>query len=221
MPDIDEYPLHALTPPSISGDSTISGLIDVIDPRLVSMARECGLPIILPHIDLLPENVLDLLLWQFHITFDEGAGLAVSVGEKRELLKKAVEIHRLKGTKAALLGIFDMFSMRGKISEWYEYGGEPYRFRIDILEISDRGLDEQTYDLLERLIGAYKNARSWLDVLNVYLITKSKVPEFAIAGQDGEEITVYPYDIAGLCGRSCVYGGLGIASVEETIVYPL
>jgi len=219
MADIDEYPLKTLTPENIGADATIASLIEVVDPGLVEVTHKCGLELILQRIDDLPEEVLDLLLWQFHVTL-EGFEIAVSIEEKRDLVKRAIEIHRLKGTKAALLRIFDMLSMRGVVSEWYEYGGEPFKFKIKILEVSNRGLDEQTYGLLERLIQEYKNVRSWLEELNIYLTVRNRVPEFAVAGLGGEEITVYPYDVTEVENTFLVRYGIGCATVETVTVYP-
>lgn len=213
--------LKDLIPGSIAEDPQVEAAVLALDGQLADINTHLIQTIILPRVDELSEEVLDLLLWEFHITLDEGAGLAVSVEEKRDLVKKAVEIHRLKGTKAALLRIFEMLSMRGVISEWYEYGGEPYKFKVEILELSERGLDEQTYVLLERLIDEYKNVRSWLDELNVYLTVRGAVPKVAMVILCGEEITVYPYNVTELENVASIRWALGYQAVETVTVYPL
>lgn len=213
--------LRQLIPGSIAEDPQVEAATLALDDQLADINTHLIQTIILPRIDELSEMVLDLLLWEFHITLDEGAGLAVSVEEKRDLVKGAVEIHRLKGTKAALLRIFEMLSMRGVISEWYEYGGEPYKFKVEILELSERGLDEQTYVLLERLIDEYKNVRSWLDELNVYLTVRGVVPIVAMASLFGEEITVYPYNVTEVESAAFWRWGIGAQVVETVTVYPL
>lgn len=213
--------LKDLIPGSIAEDPQVEAAVLALDGQLADINSHLIQTIILPRVDELSEEVLDLLLWEFHITLDEGAGLAVSVEEKRDLVKRAVEIHRLKGTKAALLRIFEMLSMRGVISEWYEYGGEPYKFKVEIFELSERGLDEQTYVLLERLIDEYKNVRSWLDELNVYLTVRGVVPKFAMVSLCGEEITVYPYNVTELENVASIRWALGYQAVETVTVYPL
>lgn len=213
--------LKDLIPGSIAEDPQVEAAVLALDGQLADINSHLIQTIILPRIDELSEAILDLLLWEFHITLDEGAGLAVSVEEKRDLVRRAVEIHRLKGTKAALLRIFEMLSMRGVISEWYEYGGEPYKFKVEILELSERGLDEQTYVLLERLIDEYKNVRSWLDELNVYLTVRGVVPKVAMASLFGEEITVYPYNVTEVESAAFWRWGIGAQVVETVTVYPL
>lgn len=213
--------LKDLIPASIAIDSQVKSATLALDDQLADINSHLIQTIILPRVDELSEEVLDLLLWEFHITLDEGVGLAVSVEEKRDLVKRAVEIHCLKGTKAALLRIFEMLSMRGVISEWYEYGGEPYKFKVEILELSERGLDEQTYVLLERLIDEYKNVRSWLDELNVYLTVRGVVPKVAMASLFGEEITVYPYNVTEVESAVFWRWGIGAQVVETVTVYPL
>lgn len=213
--------LEQLVPKSVVSDPQVKDIITSLDSQLVDINTLAIQTIILPRVDELTEPVLDLLLWELHITLDEGAGLASSIEEKRELVKKAIEIHRRKGTKAALIRIFDMLSIRGVISEWFEYGGDPYKFKVEILELSERGLDEQTYNLLLRLIDEYKNIRSWLDELNVYLTIRSSTPMMATVGLSGENITVYPYNITNIESAAHSYLGIGYQTVETVEVYPL
>lgn len=111
-------------------------------------------------------SVLPHLAWQFHI---EGWELAETVAEKRALIKKAIELHRYKGTKWALLNVLKELSLKGDIKEWFEYGGEPYHFKVEITSIAKQ-LTIKKVQSLYRLIDEYKNVRSWLeDLILVYL----------------------------------------------------
>jgi len=61
--------------------------------------------------------------------------------------------------------------LSGEIKEWFEYQGEPYKFKIYIdvnrtLE-GDVVLSEGTQKKLLNLVDEYKDERSWLDELSV------------------------------------------------------
>lgn len=85
----------------------------------------------LPRIDELPEELVDLLAWQFHVDYDEPLGL--DLDKKRALVKNSFSWHRRKGTKSVLEEIIRILNFEDfKIEEWYVYGGEPYFFRLNI-----------------------------------------------------------------------------------------
>ena len=93
-------------------------------------------------IDTVDESALLYLAQQFHVMGSEGWNLAQSETEKRNLIKSAIEAHRYKGTKFSLKKVLESLNLNGKIEEWFEYGGEPYFFKITI-DLITRGIDEK------------------------------------------------------------------------------
>jgi len=137
--------------------------------------------LIYPRIDEIEdEQLLDLLGWQFHI---EGWELAKTIEDKRRLIKSAIELHRYKGTPYAIKKVLEALGLSGDIKEWFEYGGEPYKFKID-LGIQNREITPELRDKLIRLINEYKNERSWLDELILSYLAKGAV--YYGAGAVGE-----------------------------------
>ncbi|MBR6126065.1 phage tail protein, partial [bacterium] len=55
----------------------------------------------LANIDTLPSDALPHLAEQYHITGEEGWIFCKNEQEKRALLKKAIKLHKYKGTKFA------------------------------------------------------------------------------------------------------------------------
>ena len=51
----------------------------------------------------------------------------------------------------------------GRVTEWFEYGGEPYHFKIDLL--SAPRIVQEDLEKVVRVINSVKNTRSWLDSL--------------------------------------------------------
>lgn len=83
--------------PSSLKDKEVDSLLQSADSVLIEIFQAIINSLIYPRIDSLSGEVLDLLAWQFHI---EGWELARTETEKRELIKKAIDIHKLKGTLA-------------------------------------------------------------------------------------------------------------------------
>ena len=121
-------------------------------------------------IDNLPTDALPHLAEQYHITGNEGWLHANTENEKRALIKNAIKIHRYKGTKYALLEIFNTLNLMGTITEWFEYGGKPYNFRVrfDTNKLFEEKFEKEILDLIHE----NKNVRSVLECLVLHLITK-------------------------------------------------
>jgi P2-related tail formation protein len=58
-----------------------------------------------------------------------------------------------------------MKRITAELQEWFEYGGNPYMFKILLDTVIS---DEETYIELVKLINEYKNIRSWLDSIGVH-----------------------------------------------------
>ena len=104
-------------------------------------------------IDNVPVDALPHLAEQYHITGNEGWLQALSETEKRNLIKSSIKMHRYKGTKYALEEIFKTLNIVGNIEEWFNYGGDPYHFKV-ILQVFNRSINKETELKLRALIEA-------------------------------------------------------------------
>ncbi|WP_456436908.1 phage tail protein I [Desulfurobacterium sp.] len=150
-----------LFPPNLREDKNIQAFTEVLDRVFSELTEEELNKLFVYAVDSQPEEALDWLAWQFHV---EGYELAQTVEEKRNLVKNAIELHRYKGTKYSIEGVLKALNLSGEIEEWFEYGGEPYKFKVD-LGIQDREITPELRDKLLQLIKEYKNERSWLEEL--------------------------------------------------------
>lgn len=114
------------------------------------------------------EVVLDLLAWQFHV---EGYELVRNLEEKRKLVKIAIELHRYKGTRWVIQEALKLLNLKGEIKEWFEYGGNPYYFLIEI-ELN-RPISIELRKKLITFINEYKNVRSFLEDLILFYRSKN------------------------------------------------
>lgn len=207
--------IKEITPPNLLADEGIKALIEAIDPEFEKVKDEIVNVLIYPRIDKLSEEVLDLLAWQFHI---EGYDLATDITEKRNLIKKAIQLHKYKGTKYAIQEVLKALNLDGQIKEWFEYSGDPYHFKVDI-NLKYQGIEADTYDKLFNLINEYKNVRSQLDSLNIYL-TSHLTDYMAIATLSGHATTVYPYQVRELQLFAKDYIAIGYQAVNTVTIYP-
>jgi len=130
-------------------------------------------PILVYLIDDIKSDALPHLAQQFHITGNEGLINCKNEDEKRNLIKNAIQIHKYKGTKYALEKVLEVLNLNGKITEWFDYGGSPYYFRI-ILDLFNRDFDEITEKQLFDLIDETKNVRSVMEKLEINLSNKAE-----------------------------------------------
>lgn len=128
-------------------------------------------PLMIYLVDSVDSKLLPLLAEQFHVQGDEGWNYCRNEQEQRALIKSSIPLHRYKGTKPAVLRALEILKIEGKLEQWFEYDGIPYHFRLS-LKVFDRNLDEETEKTLLRLINIFKNKRSILDGIDVYLSAK-------------------------------------------------
>ncbi len=112
--------------------------------------------------------------------------------QKRTTIRESVQVHRQKGTLGALkraLIAFDYANI--DIKEWFEYGGDPYTFRVVIQFITD-GASLQNCEDIYKTIMQTKNLRSWLESIGAIIETQDSTPNLAVAFGYSETICVYP-----------------------------
>lgn len=189
---LGQTPFRELLPSSIADDVTIGRIADSLDGPLNKAARAIPDLLIFSRLGhdagtitparllaplerlaalsgglaALPEEALDLLAWQFHVERYESA---VSLAAKRAMVFSSVILHRKRGTPWAVKhGLETTLQVPVEISEWFDYGGEPYFFRVT-LDVSGASFDARASENAIKVIFAHKNVRSWLE----YLRTKS------------------------------------------------
>lgn len=150
--------LAQLLPASIAADTTVKNISLSVETILQTVAGQTAAVLLLPHLDELPEAVIDELAWQYHVD-TYSADFAIDV--KRQLIRQSIAWHHKKGTPAAVTDMLSTIYASAQLEEFWEYGGEPYHFRVTVGE--DRTDSAQTIDDAIRVIKLSKNVRSWLD----------------------------------------------------------
>ena len=162
MTSIYDSDLLFTLPKVLADDQDFKTLAEVIADELKRLVSAISRVVIYPDIENVPERVLDILAVDLHIDWYD---LAFSVSVKRRLIKNSVKVHRYLGTKYAVeTALSDVFP-ESKVAQWFEYGGEPFYFKVDINTGS--GVTTTELESVMKSINYYKNLRSHLDDLNL------------------------------------------------------
>ncbi|EJV7866277.1 phage tail protein I [Salmonella enterica] len=205
-----------LLPPPLASDERFSILANIAAERFAQIDLTALLVYL---VDIVDASALPSLAGQFHVQGLESWLFAANEQEKRELIKQAIELHKYKGTPWAVRRVLEILSLPGTISEWFEYGGKAYFFKVEI-ELINQGMDENLFNNLVDLIHEYKNVRSKLEALIVWIINQSAIPVIGSALYGGEITTVLPFQVLEVQQTKPIYFGTGQWSLEITSIYP-
>lgn len=162
-------------PAGLRENPSIAALGDVTMGALAKRPAEISRLSIYPRIDELPEKLLDILAYDFKVDWwDQNFTLE----EKRQVFKDSWYVHQHLGTKAAVETAIRAIYPLTQVEEWFEYGGEPYHFRLNIDITSDSGDRVRQRRVLERL-DFYKSLRSHNDGVRYFLMPEKA---WAVAG---------------------------------------
>jgi phage tail P2-like protein len=146
-----------LLPASIAADPTIAAAARALDAELQAVNDAIRHIAIYSRLDRLSDALLKHLAWQWHVDFwDDG----LDSDAKLTLVQQSYDWHRHKGTPYAVEQMVRDVLGGGYVQEWFEYGGEPYHFKIfSYTPLSDSA----TYNRLLAAVKVSKNERSILD----------------------------------------------------------
>ena len=136
-----------------------------------------------------PPQLLAYLAWAFSVDkWDENWTDEV----KRIAIKQAFFVHKHKGTIAAVKRVVEPIGYLVELKEWFamQPQGKEGTFSITI-EVSEIGLNEQTYNELVRLINDVKPVSRHLIQLAIAISPTGTLNTF-IGQQTGDILTVYP-----------------------------
>lgn len=111
-------------------------------------------------VDIVSADALPFLGWQFDVLGYKGWKLTTNDDERRALIKKAIELHRYKGTLWAVkeslksIGFGDAVITEHVDDHWA-------KFRISV-DLGERPLGETEIEDILQMVNTYKNTRSHL-----------------------------------------------------------
>lgn len=157
--------LVAALPVALQRDPSVVALAEAVAEALAMRPIEIDRLRIYSQIDLLDEPLLDILAHDYKVDWWDAD---YTIDEKRRTLKDSWRVHKLLGTKAAVETAISAIYPRTTVQEWFEYGGKPYHFRLNINITNDSIDSAKQRRVLERL-NFYKSLRSHNDGVTYFV----------------------------------------------------
>lgn len=207
--------LVATLPPALQKDPSVVALAEAMAELLAQRLKEIEQLRIYPAIDRLDEQLLDILAYDFKVDWWDPN---YTLEEKRRTLKDSWRVHKTLGTKAAVETAISAIYPNTKVVEWFEYGGEPYHFRLDI-NITDDSMDSDKQRRVLERVNFYKSLRSHSDGIT-YFVETAPAAAKAMSGVPGLEETArvqitLPIPVLRATAKS--YAGGGAVAMQETM----
>lgn len=184
MIKLNQVSLLDILPSNLTKDKSIIAAAKSIDKECIKILNEIDKKLILSNIDNINEDkIIDALALESHVDF---YNQNLSLDIKKNIVKNSLYLHRIKGTKTAVENLVNTVFGDGKVVEWFEYGGEPFYFKV-ITENSALATTE-----IENFISAIetvKNARSKLEKIEIHYKMEKEI-KYGCIISDAEKITI-------------------------------
>lgn len=115
---------------------------------------------IIQDVSKMPEWRLDELATELNCLYDYNAGIE----QKRYWIANATKLYRVYGTPQAINNFLEGYFQNVQVEENWEYGGEPFHFRVTI---SGESYDAKKIAWAQKAIENVKNVRSILDSVSI------------------------------------------------------
>lgn len=124
---LSELEFIRLLPQFMREDAAVKGLASGLDIIIPQLSESIKFLTTWDQIDNLSEAELDELAWELNILWYE---LDADISIKREVIKNSDKVFKHLGTKWAVENVIESYFGNGYIKEWFEYDGQPGRFRV-------------------------------------------------------------------------------------------
>ena len=111
-------------------------------------------------IETAPNNIVDLLAKELRTQYYSDA---MELDVKRGLVRNTLIWYMTAGTPAAVEELVTVVFGSGEVLEWFEYGGEPYFFKIK----TDTLITEENIMQFGKIIKKVKNTRSHMEAIEL------------------------------------------------------
>ena len=127
-------------------------------------------------------------------------------------------VHRRLGTKYAVETALGAVFPGTRVQEWFEYGGEPYMFKV-IIGATESGVSADRQAAVLERVRFYKNLRSHLEAIS-YQIEKKAAVFTAAVHSVGVRLEVYPYLAEDIEETARIKAGAGHTVGVRVDIYP-
>lgn len=153
------------------------------------------------NIDKLSDEVLDLLAVELRTQYYSDD---LDIEAKRSLVRNTMIWYMTAGTPAAVEELVAAVFGEGEVTEWFEYGGEPYYFKIK----TNATLREDMMTYFSEMIRRVKNTRSHLEAIEIHrTINQPYYAGCCVAPQYKPAAIIDGFSVGGEASGQSIYAG--------------
>lgn len=213
-----EMKLHQLVflrllPHWMRGDLAIQGLSMGLDGLIPQLAEGIERLTTWDQIDHLSEEELDELAWELNILWYE---TDADISIKRDVIKNSDKVYQHLGTKWAVENVIKSYFTTGYIKEWFQYDGQPGRFRV---YSENPAITGEKLPSFLNLLYKIKRASAKLDAVWLELESQGTVT-FGAASELSGRMELWPLVPREIRDTGTVTHGAGTEIVEKMGVLP-
>jgi P2-related tail formation protein len=159
--DLKDSELHGLLPPNFKDDGEVKALCYALDRLLDDFYAKLRRTFIWSAVKDADAEIIDYLAAELRTPFYKDT---LDIETRRAMVANTFIWYSKLGTKDVIEDVVSSVFGATDVAEWFEYGGEPYFFRIST---EGRIGSQEEYDDFIQLLGFLKNTRSWLEKITL------------------------------------------------------
>ncbi len=163
MIDLVDSKLLDILPVNLRSDPDIIAASKAIDIEFVQTVTAVKNVYTVADIENAGSEIVDHIAIESHVDFYD---FNLPIEKRRELAKNALIYHFSKGTPFAVEELINTIFGDGMVQEWWEYGGEPFHFKVLTNNGSASAAD---VGMFNRAVESVQNKRSRLDGIEITL----------------------------------------------------
>lgn len=161
MIKLPDSQIAQILPEYLSDRASVQALSFALGRAVGRLAAWCGNIGVYAVIDSAPDYVLDMLALELNTQYYDDT---LPIQAKRKLVKNTMVWYMSAGTPQAVEELVAAVFGEGRVEEWFEYGDEPYYFRITTNAQMTPEMNAQFSTMLDRV----KNARSHIRAIEIH-----------------------------------------------------
>lgn len=150
-----------ILPEIFANDPKVIALGYAIKKAMQRFIEYCRNTSVYAVIDTAPNNVLNMLALELGTQYYDDS---LDIETKRRLIKRTLVWYMSSGTPAAVEELVAAVFGEGEVKEWFEYGDDPYYFKI----ITNAAMTPEMNEQFSAMLKKVKNARSHIRAIEIH-----------------------------------------------------
>lgn len=154
---LESLDFKRLLPEFMRNDAAVQGFVKAVEDILSLPCSQIRNARIWDRIDCMTDSALDELAYELDIDWYTKD---LSLESKRAVIKSSDKVYAKRGTKWAVEQVINDVFGGGYVTEWFDYGGQPFHFRVTTSYLL------QSQDVIERFRALVAKAKRCSAVLD-------------------------------------------------------